>query len=167
MPRGRRSKELSTKLSTLLEKQAAETPDKPVQPYRPPHWAWDLLRAFLDPSVLPTITARCAAANLSRQKLYRYFKKPEFVAWLERMRAEAVVSDALDVRQAHLRECLKGNLEAIRLWYERYDEDFAPAQRHIIEEREPELSELSDSSLEQIAQVLAEAAAKGGRQKIN
>ena len=164
MPRGRRSKALSKKLSDLLEQQAA---DKPRQPYRPPHWAWNLLRAFLDPSVPPTVTARCASAGITRDKFYRYLKKPEFVEWLDRTRADAVVSDALEVRQAHLRKCLTGDLEAIRLWYERYDKDFAPTQRHIFEGPEPELDQLPDESLEQIAEVLAAAAKKGGRETVN
>lgn len=144
--RGRRTKKIPAAASDEMRRS-----------YRPPAWAWRLVRAFLDPDVKPTIQARCDDAGVHKMTFYRHLRKPEFVTWFKGLLQEGLLSEMSDVRQAHLRLCLEGDLEAIRLWYERYGE-FVPTSRHIID---GDLSELSDGALEQIERILAAGGAQG------
>ena len=135
--------------------------------YRPPEWAWRLVGAYLDVEIKPTVSARCKSAGINRDTFYENCRKPEFVGWLNRVLSEAVSSDTSDVRQAHLKECLKGSLEAIKLWYERYG-DFVPTQRQIIEgDIEVDAGEISNSGLDQIARILAAESKKGTGSKVH
>ncbi len=129
--------------------------DKTPQGFRPPGWAWNLLRAYLDPTVNPTVSDRCRHAGIDRKTFYARLKRPEFVEWFKRMLQEGLLSEMSDVRQAHFRECLKGNLEAIRLWYERYGE-FVPTERHIFD---GDLSRLPDAVLDEIQRLVEAGAA--------
>ena len=78
------------------------------------------MRAYLDPHIKPTISARCKDSEISRTTFYKEMRKPQFSSWFRSMLAEAVLSDSPDVRLAHLKLCLDGDLQAIRLWYEHY-----------------------------------------------
>lgn len=129
-----------------------EPVDNSEQTYRPPSWGWRIVRAHLDVTVKPTITDRCKDADISRSTFYSELEKPEFVRWFNRMLMEAVISDSSDVRQSHLRLCLNGNLEAIKLWYERYG-DFIPSQRHILD-ADVGIESISESKLLSITRIL-------------
>ena len=108
------------KLAKASSSPNGEEPDKSVQIYKPPNWAWRLLRAFLDPHIKPTITTRCKDANVARATFYEALKQDQFVRWFKQMLTEAVVSDMEEVKLAHLKLCMGGDLDAIRLWYEHY-----------------------------------------------
>lgn len=116
----------------------------------PPKWAWSMVRASLDPAVMPTVSARCKDADISRATFYKALEKPEFVTWFKGVLLEGLLSEMSDVRQAHFRACLKEQEWAIRLWYERYG-NFVPTQKHIYED----VSKLNDDQLTEIERILA------------
>ncbi|MGH9339085.1 MAG: phBC6A51 family helix-turn-helix protein [Acidobacteriota bacterium] len=142
----------------MVKKKANKKPQK----LEPNAWAWRLLRAYLDPDVKASVTARCEAAKVDRKTFYRALKNPKFVAWFRHMLQESVISDMSDVRQSHLKLCLDGNLEAIKLWYEKYG-DFVPSQRLITED----LSHLSDRELSKIQELLDGAGPAGESTQIH
>ena len=121
--------------------------------YHPPAKGWSLLRAFLDPTVKPTITERCEVAGIRKDTFYRWTANAQFSAWFRGMLQEGIISEMSDVRMAHFRMCLKENLDAIKLWYERYG-DFVPTQKHIIDQKQLSLSVLADADLDEITGIL-------------
>ena len=125
--------------------------------YKPPEWAWNLLQAFLDPEIKPTVTARCAEANVPQSTFYKALKREDFLHWFRTSLRDWVLSEISDVRQAHLKLCLTGNLEAIKLWYEHYDR-FVPTQRVLTG---ADFDVLSDEALDEIDRILREAKQKG------
>ena len=88
------------------------------QIYQPPEWAYRLLESFKDIEVPPTVAARCRYADIERSTYYRNLRDEEFCKWLHSQLQKHFSSEFHDVQQAHFKECVKGNLEAIKLWYE-------------------------------------------------
>ena len=110
--------------------------------YHPPAWGHRLVEAYLDVEVKPTITARCAYAGIDRGTFYRHIRSEPFVEWLTGQLQKQFTSEFFDVRQAHLKACMSGNLDAIKLWYEMAGQ-YLPTTK-IVHENEDSLEGLSD-----------------------
>lgn len=57
---------------------------KSYEIFKPTEKMVALLRAKLDPTVKPTITAECAEANIARKTYYEWFEREDFVTWFNR-----------------------------------------------------------------------------------
>lgn len=123
--------------------------------YRPPKWAPLYLAAMLDPDTKPSVAARCEFAGIDRGTFYDALKRPKFVEWLDREFEAATKSEIGEVRKALVKMCLKENLEAVRLYLERYDhgkpagpidEDFATASNKKLSDIAREMEETADGT---------------------
>jgi hypothetical protein len=118
--------------------------DKSQQNYIPPVWAWRYLAACLDVEIVPTISKRCEVAKVSRDTYYRGRKDQQFVRWLNEQLSENFAEEHREVRTSLLKQCIKGDLQAIQLWHQLYGE-FIPTERQILETKD--LSSLSNRQL--------------------
>jgi hypothetical protein len=141
------SKTMPSKPSKLPEKK---------QIWLPPKWGWDLVRAFVAIDVEATTTARCEEAGICRKTYYAALKDKQFVAWFRQALNEAFIAELSEVKRAHLKLIAKGDLDAIRLWYEKYGE-FIPTQRFLT----PDLSKADDSQLAELERFLAQIGENG------
>lgn len=107
-----------------MKKRRNGTPQK----YKAPAWAERYVALSLDWEIKPTISARCEILGIERSTFYRALRKPEFVAWLQHQSTNAIAGEKREIRLALLRKCLTGDIEAIRLWHELY-EQYIPATR--------------------------------------
>jgi hypothetical protein len=97
----------------------ANEKDEQDQGYQPPAWAWNLVRAFLDPELKPTIEARCKSAGIHKTTFYDQIQRSEFKQWFYAQLDRAVAAEGAQIRLALLRRCLQEDnkqLDAIRLW---------------------------------------------------
>lgn len=134
------------------------------QKYEPPPWAWRYLSACLDVEVTPTISKRCEVAKISRDSYYRARKDKDFVRWMNEQLSENFAEEHREVRSSLLKQCMKGDLQAIQLWHQLYG-DFVPTERKILETGD--LSTLSDQQLAELARGLAEGGSQGTRPKVH
>lgn len=137
---------------------------KSEQNFSPPQWAPRYVMASLDAEVKATISARCEATGISRTTFYEHLADSRFVTWLNDELTKAVGVEGREVRTALLRECMKGDLEAIKLWHQLYG-DFIPTERRIIEDGD--LSGLSNEQLFEIARGLASEGPQGTGPKVH
>ena len=133
------------------------------QPYKPPEWAERYIRAALDWEIKPTISARCESIGIDRGTFYHQMGDPRFVEWFEAAMCRAVESEQREVRSALLRNCVKGDLEAIKLWHQLYGH-YIPTERRIVD---GDLASLSDRQLMELAKGLAAGDPEGTSQKVN
>lgn len=144
-------------------KKQLEAEDNGERKYIPPDWAYRYLSACLDWEIKATISARCAAAKMSRTTLYEALNDNRFVQWLDDRLSQIVKSEHREVKTSLLKLCMKGDLEAIRLWHQLYG-DFIPTERKIVD---GDVSRLSDQKLLELARGLAESSTPGTGQKVH
>ncbi len=65
--------------------------------------------------------ARCAAARISPSTYNSLMANEDFLGWLNDRARQHVTDRLWQVRIEHLRLTLEGNLQAIKLFYDRYD----------------------------------------------
>lgn len=131
--------------------------DKSGQKYLPPAWAWRYLNACLDIEIAPVVSKRCEAAKVSRNTYYAARKDPDFVNWLNGQLSINFAEEHREVRTSLLKQCIKGDLQAIQLWHQLYG-DFIPTERKIVD---GDLSKFSDEKLAQLARVLEQFSDEG------
>ena len=73
------------------------------------------------------LQARCKAARISPSTYNSLMASQDFLRWLNNQARERVAGRLWEVRAEHLRLALDGNLQAIKLFYDRYDPDLARA----------------------------------------
>ena len=98
----------------------ARRPVTEVDESRQPSWSPTprqeaYLQACLNPETARTITARAAAARVSRQAVYKWMQLPEFRAWLSTQRQLAFEHGIDDVKQRCLELAAQGSPEHIRI----------------------------------------------------
>jgi len=88
--------------------------------YTPPTWGWAYLEVCLDPGVKNTVSARCAAAGIDRATYYAALQDPFFKRWMEEKLTTALGNAHVRVRNALVKECEKGSIEHLKLFFEQY-----------------------------------------------
>lgn len=76
---------------------------------------------LMDPTFKGTITALCAEFGVARSTLYRWMEKKEFTAYLEKLSDKYANSELGTVWKALIKQCEKGDIQAIKLYFELRD----------------------------------------------
>ncbi len=82
------------------------------------------LEACLDPDVPATVTARCERVGIDRGTFYDWNKVVGFREWLSAETKELMKDGLREVWGAILKQATKGNVQAQRLYLERFDKEF-------------------------------------------
>src|SRR5688572_15072903 len=134
-----------------MAKPKPQKPNETQRRYSPPAWGYKYVLAVLDPEIRPTKTARCEAIGIDRTTLWTAEKDAQFVEWFQQQ-ILLQMHDAHEVRTALVRKCLSGDVEAIRLYLEKYG-NYVPTTRTILDGL-GDPSQLSDKQLADIAGIL-------------
>lgn len=137
--------------------------DKSKRTWYPPKWAHAYVSVCLDPEIAPVKSKRCEVVGIERSTLWNAEKDPRFVAWFDAKMKSVIAGESRDVRTALLRQCLGGNLEAIKLYHELY-ERYIPTERKIFE---GDIDGLSNQQLAELASGLAKDDPQGAGEKIH
>lgn len=84
------------------------------------------LQAYTDETVRPTVKSLCQAAKIARSTFYDWSKLPGFSEWLHERAAEIAGDRLARLYQTLFQKASEGSVSAIRLFFERFDPDYAP-----------------------------------------
>ncbi len=76
---------------------------------------------LMDPSFKGTITSLCEEFNVARSTLYRWMEKSEFTDYLDALADKYANSELGTVWKALIKQCSKGDIQAIKLYFELRD----------------------------------------------
>lgn len=144
-------------------KAKTQPTNKPEPIYQPPAWGFRYLAACIDWELRQTKSARCKAAKIGRTTLYEAEQDDRFVRWLDDHLGRMVTTEHREVKTSLLRLCMRGDLEAIKLWHQLYG-DYIPTERRIVDGA---LGNIDDKALDQISRILEAGSAEGKGQKIH
>lgn len=89
-----------------------------VNTYVPPMELVHFVQALFNPDVKGRIKTAAKVTGVDKGKFYHALKKPEFKKWLADQVKDFLARNAPRVATALMKECLKGNVPAIRTYYE-------------------------------------------------
>lgn len=76
---------------------------------------------LMDPSFKGTITSLCEEFSVARSTLYRWMEKSEFTSYLDKLADKYANSELGTVWKALIKQCSKGDVQAIKLYFELRD----------------------------------------------
>ena len=76
---------------------------------------------LMDPTFKGTITSLCAEFGVARSTLYRWMEKSEFTNYLDKLADKYANSELGTVWKALIKQCSKGDIQAIKLYFELRD----------------------------------------------
>lgn len=97
---------------------------KKQQKYKRPVWFWQMVGAWTDISVKPSISAKCAEAGIDRSTWYRHCADPQFVADFEAAVARITAIESAEVRTSLRRLIFEGQehaIQAAELWFTHFE----------------------------------------------
>lgn len=89
--------------------------------FNPPKWGWAYIGSCVDLEVKPCISARCDATGISRNTFYKWYRKPEFVVWVNAQVRSLAAYEAAQVRSFLVHRAMRGDLRAIELYLRLYE----------------------------------------------
>lgn len=80
-----------------------------------------MAEALTNPDFDGTVTELCESLNVPRRTYYHWLEKPEFREYMTSLVGKYADSELATVWKALIEQCTKGNVKAMKLYFERTD----------------------------------------------
>ena len=77
-----------------------------------------LAEMLVNPDLAATVTEMCEAVGVARSTFYKWLNDPEYLSYIQGLVDRFTDSELTTVWKSLINECRKGNVQAIKLYFE-------------------------------------------------